>query len=114
MQPPAFRQEVYALQPGKAGSGAQSWGYEVVQVRSRTTDPVQRARWRPVIGVVASVAGPGLHVAGSGRRHDTGLSRILKAANVKVDPSYGSWTTALPAPPYIPRCGRRARLPPSP
>jgi hypothetical protein len=33
----------------------------------------------------------------------TGLSKILKAADVEVDPTFGSWTTKLPAPPYIPQ-----------
>ena len=103
MQPTAFRQTVYALAPGKAGLVPQSWGYEVVQVRSRTIIPFN-AQVAAVIGVVALGAGPTAYTwPVQGDAGGTGLSRILKAADVKVDPSYGSWTTALPSPPYIPQ-----------
>ena len=56
VQPAVFRQEVYALQPGKAGLVPQDWGYEVVQVRSRTLVPFN-SQVASVIGVVALGAG---------------------------------------------------------
>jgi hypothetical protein len=103
VQPPVFRQEVYALQPGKAGLVSQAWGYEVVQVRSRTLIPFN-AQVASVIGVVALGAGSAPYSwPVQGDAGDTGLSKILKAADVKVDPTFGSWTTALPSPPYIPQ-----------
>ncbi len=92
----------------------QSWGYEVVQVRSRTHHPVQQpgggrnrcggARRRP----------DGLHVASSGRR----------PRPVYQHPESGE-RQGRPEPtvrgrrrcrrrPTSPRCGRRARLPPEP
>jgi hypothetical protein len=103
VEPAAFRQVVYGLAPGKAGMVAQSWGYEVVQVRSRTLIPFN-SQVASVIGVVALGAGPTAYTwPVQGDVSGTGLTRILKAADVKVDPAYGSWTTALPSPPYIPQ-----------
>jgi hypothetical protein len=103
VQPAVFRQAVYALAPGKAGLVPQSWGYEVVQVRSRTLIPFN-AQVASVIGVVALGAGPTAYTwPVQGDANDSGLTRILKAADVKVDPAFGSWTTALPSPPYIPQ-----------
>jgi hypothetical protein len=100
---PAFRQQVNALAPGKAGIVPQSWGYEVVLVRSRTIIPFN-AQVASVIGVVALGAGTNTFSwPVQGDTSDSGLIKILKAANVKVDPAFGSWTTALPAPPYIPQ-----------
>ncbi len=102
-QPAVFRQEVNALAPGKAGLVAQSWGYEVVQVRTRTLIPFN-PQVASVIGVVSLGAGTVAYTwPVQGDASNTGLIRILKAADVKVDPSFGSWTTALPAPPYIPQ-----------
>jgi hypothetical protein len=103
VQPAVFRQEVYALQPGKAGLVPQDWGYEVVQVRSRTLVPFN-SQVASVIGVAALGAGPAPYTwPVQGDEGGTGLSKILKAADVKIDPTFGSWTTALPAPPYIPQ-----------
>jgi hypothetical protein len=102
-QPPAFAQEVNALQPGGAGIIPASYGYQVVQVRSRTAIPFDE----PVAAVIDVVAlGAGISATSwpvQGDANDTGLTRILKAAKVDVNPSYGTWTTALPAPPYIPQ-----------
>jgi hypothetical protein len=103
MEPASFRQVVYGLAPGKTGLVSQSWGYEVVQVRSRTLIPFN-SQVATVIGVVALGAGPTAYTwPVQGDTSDTGLTRILKAADVTVDPAYGSWTTALPSPPYIPQ-----------
>lgn len=102
-QSPVFRQQVNALAPGKAGVVPQSWGYEVVLVRSRTIIPFN-AQVATVIGVVALGAGTDTYSwPVQGDTSDTGLIKILKAASVRVDPAFGSWTTALPAPPYIPQ-----------
>jgi len=102
-QPLAFRQQVSALTPGKAGTVPQSWGYEVVLLRSRTIIPFN-AQVATVIGVVALGAGPTAYTwPVQGDTGDTGLITILKAADIKIDPAFGSWTTALPSPPYIPQ-----------
>jgi hypothetical protein len=102
-EPAVFRQEVNALAPGKAGLVPQNWGYEVVQVRSRTLIPFN-TQVASVIGVIALGAGPTAYTwPVQGDSTDSGLVRILKAADVQVDPSFGSWTTALPSPPYIPQ-----------
>jgi hypothetical protein len=102
-QPPVFGQQVSGLAPGKAGTVPQSWGYEVVLVRSRTIIPFN-AQVASVIGVVALGAGTTAYTwPVQGDSGDTGLITILKAADVKVDPAFGSWTTALPSPPYIPQ-----------
>ena len=100
--------------PGKAGLVPQSWGYEVVQVRSRTIIPFN-AQVAAVISVVALGAGPTAYTwPVQGDANGTGLSRILKAADVKVNPSYGSWTTALPSPPYIPQVWPAGQASPEP
>jgi hypothetical protein len=102
-QAPVFRQRVNALAPGQAGIVPQSWGYEVVLVRTRTAIPFS-ARVASVIGVVVLGAGTTAYSwPVQGDTSDTGLIKILKAANVTVDPAFGSWTTALPSPPYIPQ-----------
>lgn len=102
-EPLEFRQQVYGLAPGKAGIVPQSWGYEVVLVRSRTIIPFN-AQVATVIGVVALGAGTDTYSwPVQGDTSDTGLIKVLKAASVKVDPAFGSWTTALPTPPYIPQ-----------
>ena len=103
VQPTALRQEVYALAPGHAGVVAQTWGYQVLQVRTRTVIPFN-AQVASVIGAVALGAGPTAYTwPVQGDTSNTGLAKILKAAHVKVDPAFGSWTTALPSPPYIPQ-----------
>ena len=103
VQPAVFAQEVNALQPGKAGLVQQNWGYEVVQVRSRTLIPFN-TQVASVIAVVALGAGLATYSwPVQGDAGGTGLSKILKAADVEVDPTFGSWTTKLPAPPYIPQ-----------
>ncbi len=103
MQPTALRQEVYGLAPGQAGVVAQTWGYQVLQVRTRTVIPFN-AQVASVIGAVALGAGPTAYTwPVQGDASNTGLAKILKAAHVNVDPAFGSWTTALPSPPYIPQ-----------
>jgi len=102
-QPPAFAKQVSALQPGSAAVIPASFGYQVVQVRSRTAIPFDEAV-AAVIDVVALGAGSSAYTwPVQGDANNTGLTKILKASKVDVNPSFGSWTTALPAPPYIPQ-----------
>ena len=102
-QPPAFAAEVSALQPGSAAILPESYGYQVVQVRSRTAIPFDEPV-AAVIDVIASGAGTSAYTwPVQGDANNTGLTTILKASSVDVNPSYGTWTTALPAPPYIPQ-----------
>jgi hypothetical protein len=101
-QAPAFRQQVGGLKTGQAVAIAESYGYEVVQVRSRAVIPFDDAVAADIEIVVAASNGqaPAWPVVGEGT--DTTLIQILKAATVDVNPLYGSWTTALPAP-YVPQ-----------
>ena len=81
---------------------AESYGYEVVQVRSRATIPFAQ-QTAPDIEVVAAASTgqtPAWPVVGEGT--DTSLIKLLKTVTVQVNPLYGSWTTALPAP-YLPQ-----------
>ena len=101
-QPPGLRQQVGALKPGKAAAMAESFGYTVVQVRSRTEIPFNK-KVASDIEVVASASSsqtPVWPVVGVGT--DTSLIKLLKTATVQVNPLYGSWTKALPAP-YLPQ-----------
>jgi hypothetical protein len=101
-QPPAFRQQVGALEPGKAAPVAESYGYKVVQVRSRVAIPFNKsvASDIEVVASASSSQAPAWPVVGEGT--DTSLIKLLKATTVQVNPLYGSWTAALPAP-YIPQ-----------
>jgi hypothetical protein len=102
-QPAEFAKEVNGLQPGSTGIIPAAFGYQVVQVRSRAAIPFDEAV-AGVIDVVALGAGSSAYTwPVQGDANDTGLTRILKASKVEVNPSYGTWTTALPAPPYIPQ-----------
>jgi len=103
VQPASFRIEVAGLAVGKVAQIEASWGYQVVQVRSRALIPFDLAV-ASVISVVALGAGTSAYTwPVQGDANDTGLTRILKAAKVEVNPAYGSWTTGLPSPPYIPQ-----------
>ncbi len=98
-----FAALVSSLAPGKAGIIPESFGYQVVLVRSRTVIPFD-ATVAAVINVVS--LGAGISATSwpvQGDANSTGLTTILKSAKVQVNPAYGSWTTALPAPPYIPQ-----------
>ncbi len=101
-QAPSFRNEVGALKAGQAVALPESYGYQVVQVRSRASVPFDD-QTAADIEVVASQSGgqtPAWPVVGEGT--DRSLIKVLKTAKVQVNPLYGSWTTALPAP-YLPQ-----------
>jgi hypothetical protein len=101
-QAPAFRQQVDALEPGKAAAIAESYGYKVVQVRSRASISFDNtvASDIEVVASAASSQTPVWPVVGVGT--DNSLIKLLKATTVQVNPQYGSWTAALPAP-YLPQ-----------
>jgi hypothetical protein len=101
-QAPGFRDQVNALKTGQAVALAESYGYQVVQVRSRALIPFnkQTAADIAVVASVSSGQAPAWPVVGEGT--DTSLIKLLKAVNVQVNPVYGSWTVALPAP-YLPQ-----------
>lgn len=101
-QATGFRTVVSGLRAGQAVALPESYGYEVVQVRSRATVPFND-QTAADIEVVASQTGgqaPAWPVVGEGT--DTSLIKLLKAVDVQVNPLYGSWTKALPAP-YLPQ-----------
>ncbi len=101
-QAPGFRAQVSALKTGRALALAESYGYQVVQVRSRAVIPFnnQTAADIEVVASVSSGQAPAWPVVGEGT--DTSLIKLLKAVNVQVNPVYGSWTVALPVP-YLPQ-----------
>ena len=99
---PGFRNEVSGLRAGQAVALPESYGYQVVQVRSRASVPFND-QTAADIEVVASQSGgqaPAWPVVGEGT--DKSLIKLLKTVNVQINPLYGSWTTALPAP-YLPQ-----------
>jgi len=101
-QATSFRDAVGALKAGQAVALSESYGYQVVQVRSRASVPFND-QTAANIAVVASQSGgqaPAWPVVGEGT--DTSFIKLLKTVNVQVNPLYGSWTTALPAP-YLPQ-----------
>jgi hypothetical protein len=101
-QAPVFRDHVNALKTGQAVALAQSYGYEVVQVRSRASIPFDKQTAADIEVVASASSGqtPAWPVVGEGT--DTSLIKLLKAVTVQVNPLYGSWTTALPEP-YLPQ-----------
>ena len=115
VQPTAFRQAVYALAPGQGRAGARKLGVRGGPGAVPDDHPVQRPGgrrhrvwWR---------SAPALRLTrGPSRETPTApaSASILKAADVKVDPAYGSWTTALPSPPYIPQVWPAGQAPPEP
>lgn len=78
-QPSAFRSAVAALAPGHATELAESFGYEVVEVRSRATIPYNN-EVADDIDIVA--------VRGESSTTDTKINNILSAAKIEVNPSY--------------------------
>jgi hypothetical protein len=94
-QPASFRDKVLALRPGKASYIAQSYGYEVVQVRSRS-----EIRLDGAVGEDIYLA---MHQSSEQTAvGDSPVIDILRAAQVEVNPEYGSWTTLPSAPTYPP------------
>lgn len=94
-EPATFRQRVGALAPGQATVAGQSYGYEVVDLISRTLIPYS-PRLAGDIEIVAVHGGSQAPPTG-----DTKAIRLLKAAHVEVNPGYGTWYTSEPAP-YAP------------
>jgi hypothetical protein len=101
-QAPGFRDQVKALKTGQAVALAESYGYQVVQVRSRASIPFDKQTAADIEVVASASSGqvPAWPVVGEGT--DTSLIKLLKAVTVEVNPLYGSWTAALPAP-YLPQ-----------
>ena len=94
-QPAAFRDKVLTLRPGKATYIAESYGYQVVQVRSRSEVPLDGA-----VGEDIYIA---MHESSEQTAvGDSPVVDILRAAQVEVNPEYGSWTTLPSAPTYPP------------
>jgi hypothetical protein len=90
-QPAAFQKQVGALAPSQATVLAESYGYQVVEVRSR-----------PLIAFGNQTAGDIDVVASGGGSqnpptNDAKVTKVLSAANVQLNSTYGTWT-ALPAP----------------
>jgi hypothetical protein len=101
-QATAFRQQVEALKTGQAAALAESYGYQVVQVRSRATIPFTKQTAPDIEVVAAATSGQTPAWPDVGEGTDTSLIELLKTVAVHVNPLYGSWTTALPAP-YLPQ-----------
>jgi hypothetical protein len=94
-QQAAFRDKVLALSPGKAAYVAESYGYQVVQVRSRSGIPLD--------GDVGEDIYIAMHQSSEQTAiGDSPVIDILRAAHVEVNPEYGSWTTLPSAPTYPP------------
>jgi len=91
-QSPGFRDQVGALAPGQVTILAEPYGYQVVQVRSRTQIPLN-AETAGAINVVAASGGVQVQLNGN-----TTVIDLLKKANVDVNPAYGTWDTSLPSP----------------
>ncbi|MGH9105070.1 MAG: hypothetical protein ACRDZX_04390 [Acidimicrobiales bacterium] len=91
-QPAGFRARVSALAPGTDTVLAENYGYRVVEVLSRTVIPYSDQ----VAGDIEAVS-----VHGGSQQPPTGdtkVTAILKAADVHINPAYGSWATTLPSP----------------
>jgi len=82
-----FRALVGGLAPGHAGPVAESYGYEVVQVTSRTEIPFSRAVAKD-IDVVAVQGGSEQQPPSN-----SSIAAICKAAHIKVNPRYWPWST---------------------
>ncbi len=95
---PAFRREVGQLDGLKAGYVRTSYGYQVVQLTSRTQIP-----FGPVVAQTISLASRDEGVMTSSADlpafQDPPAVAILKAADVAIDPSFGSWVD-LPSSSY--------------
>lgn len=89
-QQAAFRQQVGALAPGMATAIRQSYGYEVVQVRARTTIPYSQE-------IAEDVEILAVHGGSQAPAAEPAVIAILKAAKVEVNPTYGSWVSVVPA-----------------
>lgn len=94
--PAAFESAVQALAPGRASLLRQSWGYEVVQVRSRAVVP-----YSPAIAGDIEVVTAGGGAQGQ-PNNETEVIDVLKRAKVRVSPQFGTWAANLPAP-YAPQ-----------
>ena len=83
---PGFRNEVSGLRAGQAVALPESYGYQVVQVRSRASVPFND-QTAADIEVVASQSGgqaPAWPVVGEGT--DKSLIKLLKTVNVQINP----------------------------
>jgi hypothetical protein len=92
LQPSTFTKQVGALSPGQATILAESYGYQVVEVRSRVEIPYSNA----IAGDIEIVTAKGGSQAEP--NGDTPVIDILKAAKVDVNSEYGTWATTIPAP----------------
>jgi len=91
-QPAGFQDKVGALAPGQAVVLPAGYGYQVVEVRSRSTVPFDSQ----VAAIIQLVTDSGGALSlGVG---DQKLSAVLKEADVQVNPLYGTWSTAIQAP----------------
>ena len=93
--PASFQSQVQALAPGQVVVLPESWGYEVVQVTSRSSIPYS-STITPDIEVVTTDGG-----AQGQPNSETRVIRVLKSAHVRVNPAFGTWATNLPSP-YAP------------
>jgi hypothetical protein len=94
--PTSFESTVQALAPGQATLVRETWGYQVVQVTSRTVVPFSGAV-AAVIEVVTAGGG-----AQGQPNSESRVIEVLKRAKVLVNPAFGTWATSLPAP-YAPQ-----------
>jgi len=90
-QPSSFQAAVAGLAPGNAQVLAESYGYQVVAVRSRTVLRLSAAS-EPGIDVVVSYGGVESPPQGEQKVID-----VLNRARVQVNPRFGSWSKAPPA-----------------
>ena len=95
-QPPSFQDAVLGLAVGKTAPPIPTvFGYLVVRVVSRTEQG-----FSPDVQQVLSTA----VLAAQGNPNPT-LDGLVAKANVKVNPTYGSWTSAQVVPPSAPSTG---------
>jgi len=91
-QPTDLQDGVRTLAPGQTTVLRESYGYEVVLVRSRSVIPYST----PIAGdIEISATHGGSQTPPSG---DQKVIDILMRANVRVDPQFGAWSTTLTAP----------------
>lgn len=96
-QPTAFQDQVGSLAPGQATVLSESYGYQVVEVRSRAAVPLDRSTAADIV-TVASYGG-----AQAPPQGEKNVEAVLAAAQVQVDPRFGTWATNLPSscPPQV-------------
>jgi hypothetical protein len=95
-QPPAFQNAVLGLAVGKTAPPIPTlYGYLVVKVVSRTEQG-----YTPDVQRVLSTA----VLSAQGNPNPT-LDGLVAKANVKVNPSYGSWQSSQVVPPPVPSTG---------